>query len=138
MPAMGRFLDQEVIAGKPAPTETQQPMSTRPETLDFLLDQIGTLPLVRTRRMFGEYCVYLHEKPTAFVCDDQLFVKITDAGRTLLPQPVYGQPYPGAKDYFLLRPDEWEDREALCDLLMTTAQALPLPKPRQSRAKVGR
>ncbi|MFD1893806.1 TfoX/Sxy family protein [Ottowia beijingensis] len=74
-------------------------MSTRPETLDFLLDQIGTLPQVRTRRMFGEYCVYLHEKPTAFVCDDQLVVKITDAGRTLLPQPVYGQPYPGAKAF---------------------------------------
>lgn len=138
MPAMGRFLDQEAIAGKPAPTETRQPMSTRPETLDFLLDQIGTLPQVRTRRMFGEYCVYLDDKPTAFVCDDQLFVKITDAGHALLARPVYGQPYPGAKDYFLLRPDEWEDREALCDLLAATAQALPLPKPRKPRPQAQR
>ena len=110
-------------------------MSTRPETLAFLLDQIAPLPNVRTRRMFGEYCVYLDDKPTAFVCDDQLLVKITDAGRALLAQPLYGQPYPGAKDYFLLRPDQWEDRTALCELLVATAQALPPPKPRPAHRR---
>ena len=109
-------------------------MSTRPETLAFLLDQIGALASVRTRRMFGEYCVYLDDKPTAFVCDDQLFVKITEAGRALIGQPVLGQPYPGAKDYFLLRPDEWEDRDALCGLLAATARELPPPRPPKPRA----
>lgn len=104
-------------------------MASRPETLAFLLDQIGALGGVRTRRMFGEYCVYLDDKPTAFVCDDQLFVKITDAGSALLPAPVLGQPYPGAKPYFMLRPDEWEDRDALCRLLAATAGALPPPRP---------
>ncbi|QTD46987.1 TfoX/Sxy family protein [Ottowia testudinis] len=110
-------------------------MSTRPETMDFLLDQIAALPHVRTRRMFGEYCVYLDDKPTAFVCDGQLFVKITGAGRALLPNPRYGRPYPGAKDYFLLRPDEWEDRPALCELLATTSRALPPAKPRKRAAE---
>ena len=135
MPAMGRFLDQEVIAGKPAPTETQQPMSTRPETLDFLLDQIGALPAVRTRRMFGEYCVYLHEKPTAFVCDDQLFVKITDAGRAVLGQPVLGAPYHWVQTpHYLLSADRWDDRDALHAAVMATAGALPCPKPRKPKA----
>ena len=110
-------------------------MASRPETLAFLLDQIGALPAVRTRRMFGEYCVYLDDKPTAFVCNDQLFVKITDAGRALLADPVLGQPYPGAKPYFLLPPDEWEDRDALCRLLGATAGALPAPKPRAPRRR---
>ena len=132
---MGRFLDQEVIAGKPAPTETQQPMSTRPETLDFLLDQIGALPAVRTRRMFGEYCVYLHEKPTAFVCDDQLFVKITDAGRAVLGQPVLGAPYHWVQTpHYLLSADRWDDRDALHAAVMATAGALPCPKPRKPKA----
>jgi TfoX/Sxy family transcriptional regulator of competence genes len=108
-------------------------MSTRPETLAFLLDQIGALPNVRTRRMFGEYCVYLDDKPTAFVCDDRLFVKITEAGRSLLADPALGQPYPGAKPYFLLQPDEWENRDELCRLLAATADALPAPKPKTAR-----
>ena len=108
-------------------------MSTRAETLDFLLDQIGALPGVRTRRMFGEYCLYLDDKPTAFLCDDQLYVKITEAGRALLARPVCGRPDPGARDHFLLRPDEWEDRQALCDLLAATSRALPMPRPRQPR-----
>ena len=110
-------------------------MASRPETLAFLLDQIGALPAVRTRRMFGEYCVYLDDKPTAFVCDDQLFVKITDAGRALLAAPALGQPYPGAKPYFLLPPDEWEDRDALCRLLAATASALPPPRPRAAQRR---
>ena len=108
-------------------------MSTRPETLAFLLDQLGELPGLRTRRMFGEYCLYLDDKPTAFLCDDQLYVKITEAGGALLARPVRGRPYPGARDHFLLRPDEWEDRQALCDLLAATSRALPMPRPRQPR-----
>lgn len=110
-------------------------MATQPETLAFLLDQVGALAGVRTRRMFGEYCVYIDDKPAAFVCDDQLFVKITAAGQALLPAPVLGQPYPGAKPYFMLRPDEWEDRPALCSLLAATAAALPTPKPPARKAR---
>ena len=110
-------------------------MSTRPETLDFLLDQIGALPAVRTRRMFGEYCVYLHEKPTAFVCDDQLFVKITDAGRAVLGQPVLGAPYHWVQTpHYLLSADRWDDRDALHAAVMATAGALPCPKPRKPKA----
>ena len=110
-------------------------MSSRPETLAFLLDQLHGLPNLRTRRMFGEYCLYLDDKPTAFVCDDQLFVKITDAGQALLPNAVLGQPYPGAKPYFQLRPDEWEDKDPLRHLLLATADALPLPKPKSTQPR---
>lgn len=109
-------------------------MSTRPDTIEFLLDQLGRPPHVRTRRMFGEYCIYLHDKPTAFVCDDQLFVKITDVGQALLAAPRFGAPYPGAKDYFLLAPDDWEDAGALRTLMNATAEALLPPKPKARKA----
>ncbi len=65
-------------------------MSTRPETLAFLLDQLGDWPSLRTRRMFGEYCVYVGDKPVAFVCDDLLYVKPTDAGVAMMAPPVWG------------------------------------------------
>ena len=110
-------------------------MSTRPETLDFLLDQLGELPGLRTRRMFGEYCVYVDDKPVAFVCDDQLYVKPTPAGQALLPEPVWGKFYDKAKPHLLLTADRWDDRDLLRALLMATAEALPRPKPPGARRK---
>ena len=72
-------------------------MSTRPETLAFLLDQLGDWPGLRTRRMFGEYCVYVDDKPVAFVRDDLLFVKPTPAGQALMQPPVWGRFYDKAR-----------------------------------------
>ena len=34
-------------------------MPTRPETLQFLLDQLASLPGVRVSKTFGEYCLYV-------------------------------------------------------------------------------
>ncbi len=111
-------------------------MSTREDTIEFLTDQLAALPGIRARKMFGEYCVYYDEKPVAFVCDDELFVKPTDAGRAFIGDPDEAPAYPGSKLYFRVSADRWEDREWLTGLVDVTAAALPLPKPkRPKRAK---
>lgn len=78
--------------------------------------------------MFGEYALYCNEKVVALVCDDQLFIKPTNAGRELIESLEEAPPYPGAKNYFLISPDLWEDREFLTKLINATAMELPLPK----------
>ncbi|MBK6868767.1 MAG: TfoX/Sxy family protein [Burkholderiales bacterium] len=108
-------------------------MSTRPETLAYLLDQLGELPGLRTRRMFGEYCVYLDDKPVAFVCDDLLYVKPTAAGQALMVPPVWGRFYDKAKPHLLVSPERWDEREWLRALLRATAVALPAPRPKPAR-----
>lgn len=50
-------------------------MPTRPETLQFLLDQLASLPGVRVSKTFGEYCLYVDGRSVGFVCNDQLFLK---------------------------------------------------------------
>ncbi len=102
-------------------------MATSKTTMDFLLDQLSGLGEVSTRKMFGEYCLYLAGKPIALVCDDQLFLKPTDAGLGLISKVTEGYPYPGAKPYFLVTADLWEDREWLGQLIQVTANALPQP-----------
>jgi len=105
-------------------------MTTRASTIEFLLDQLSALPSVSARRMFGEYCLYCDGKPVALVCDDQLFLKPTDAGRALIGTPPDGTPFPTARPHFLISADLWDDAEHLCRLVRATADVLPVPKPK--------
>lgn len=110
-------------------------MATDPSTMDFLLDQLSSLGAASTKKMFGEYCLYLSGKPVGLVCDDRLYLKPTAAGRALLDKAVEGAPYPGAKPHLLITPDQWEDAVWLCDLLRATDRELPQPKPKVRKPK---
>jgi TfoX/Sxy family transcriptional regulator of competence genes len=79
--------------------------------------------------MFGEYALYSKGKVVALICDNQLFVKPTEAGRSFIGQAVEAPAYPGAKPAFLIQ-DEIEDREWLTQLITLTEKELPKPKPK--------
>ena len=111
-------------------------MATSQSTIDFLLDQLSGAGQVSTKKMFGEYCLYLAGKPVAFICDDQMFLKPTNAGRSMISNVTEGYPYPGAKPYLLITADLWEDSEWLGQLIQVTANELPQPKPRKKRLSI--
>ncbi len=107
-------------------------MSTQQSTIDYILDQLSNLPNVRARKMFGDYALYCDEKVVGLVCDDQLFIKITDPGKLFIGDDYEeGIPYPGAKPYMLI--DELDDRDWLQKLMRVTADILPLPKPKKKK-----
>jgi DNA transformation protein len=110
-------------------------MATDPNTMAFLLDQLAGLGEASSKKMFGEYCLYLSGKPVGLVCDDQLYLKPTQSGRALLDNAAEGLPYPGAKPHLLIAADQWEDSEWLCDLVRATAKELPMPKPKAKKPK---
>ena len=62
-------------------------MTTKPTTIAYLIEQMGDA--VTAKKMFGEYCLYRDGKVVALVCDDQLFLKATLAGRALLGDDVH-------------------------------------------------
>lgn len=108
-------------------------MPTDPEIHDFLLDQLSREISLESRRMFGEYCLYSQQKVIAFLCDNQLFVKITPDLREKFPELPLGHPYPNAKPHFQISPDLWENRTWLAQFLLATTAALPTPKPKKSK-----
>jgi len=110
-------------------------MASSQNTVDYLLDQLSGAGQMSARKMFGEYCLYLAGKPVALICDDQLFLKPTNAGRGMMTEVTEGSPYPGAKPHLLISGDYWEDRDWLCELVRVTARELPLPKPRTRKPK---
>ena len=89
--------------------------------------------IVTSRRLFGEFGLYMDGKFFACICDDTLFIKITDAGKTLLPEGETAPPYEGAKPYFVI--SSLEDREFLAELAVKTCEELPKPKPKKKRSK---
>ncbi len=109
-------------------------MATDQEFMEFLADQMAEAGDISFRKMFGEYALYCDRKVVALVCDNQLFVKPTDAGRTFIGDVTEAPPYPGAKAYFLIE-DAFEDREWISDLIRMTAKELPVPKPKKKKPK---
>jgi TfoX/Sxy family transcriptional regulator of competence genes len=103
-------------------------MSTNQSLVDYIVDQLSKAGEVSARKMFGEYGVYCDGKMVALICDDQLFVKPTIAGRTFIGEPVEAPPYKGAKPCFLIAGEKWDDANWLCELIKITTQELPLPK----------
>jgi DNA transformation protein and related proteins len=103
-------------------------MASKQTTVDFLTDQLKEAGNIRSRKMFGEYAIYCDEKVVALVCDDQLFVKPTEVGRDFIQNPEEAPPYPGAKLYFRVSEEKWDDDEWLTKLVKMTAKQLPLPK----------
>ena len=102
--------------------------------IDFLVDQMGEAGSITYRKMFGEYAIYCGGKVVALVCDNQLYVKPTEGGKTYIENIVEAPPYPGAKLYFLIE-DKFEDREWISDLIRITAKELPSPKPKSKKIK---
>ena len=107
-------------------------MATDLEFMEFLADQMAGAGEISYRKMFGEYAVYCGGKVVALVCDNQLFVKPTAAGRAFIGAPVEAPAYPGAKNSFLTE-DAFEDREWISELIRITARDLPAPKPKKSK-----
>jgi len=111
-------------------------MSTKPSTADFILDQLAALGNVRVYRMFGEYALYFDEKVVGLICNDELYIKYTDPGKTFAEgRYTEGYAYEGAKPSMNMS-DSIDDPEFLCTLVRMTADALPLPKPKKKHLNI--
>lgn len=109
-------------------------MSTKQSTVDYILDQLVDLPGVEAKKMFGEYALHASGKVVGLICDDTLFIKITDAGKQFVREDYKeGFAYPGAKASIEIHGDLLESREWLSKLVAITEKNLPAPKPKKKK-----
>ena len=102
--------------------------------VEFITDQIAQDCGISFRKMFGEYALYSKGKVVALVCDNQLFIKPTEAGKKYIGEFVEAPPYPGAKNSLLIQ-GQVEDSEWLSELVRITEKELPMPKAKKKRRK---
>ncbi|ARU42482.1 competence protein TfoX [Armatimonadetes bacterium Uphvl-Ar1] len=108
-----------------------------PSDLNFVehvSDQINRSGRVSFKKMFGEYALYYDEKVVGLVCDNQLYLKPTPGGRSMIGEVIEAPPYPGAKPHFLIG-EQLDDPIWMSSLIELTAAELPNPKPKKSKSK---
>ncbi len=110
-------------------------MASKQSFVEFILDQIRGAGVVSSRKMFGEYAIYCGKKTVGLVCDDRLFVKITDVGKTYAVRCLEKSPFDGAKPCFVISQKRIENREWITELIRITSSELPEPLPKKTRAK---
>lgn len=104
-------------------------MASRVELVQYIADQLSDAGCITYRKMFGEYGMYCNGKIFSLICDDRLFIKITDAGKKVCPELPEEPPYKGAKNYFLV--NDIDNRELLTKLVIETCKELPEAKPKK-------
>lgn len=110
-------------------------MATTQEYMEFVAGQLSEAGRITYRRLFGEYGVYCDGIFFGTVEGNQLYLKVTEAGRKLLPDAEIVSPHEGSR---MLPVEEIEDREFLGRLVRETCAALPAPAPRRKRRPSGK
>lgn len=105
-------------------------MATTADYVDFVCEQVRGNWDVRSKKMFGEYMVYINNKPVLLVCDNTVFVKQLPCVSTLLANADKGHPYDGAKEHHIL---DVEDRELTLRVITELEAVVPVPKPRKKK-----
>ena len=109
-------------------------MSSSLDFVNYVCEQLEGIGAIRSRKMFGEYMVYVNDKPVVMVCDDTVFMKMLPCLSELLGERPTAPPYQGAKDHYVLDPD---DRDTLRRAAELAEEVTPLPKkktPRKAKA----
>jgi TfoX/Sxy family transcriptional regulator of competence genes len=98
--------------------------------VDYVAEQAGLGERLSTRRMFGEYALYVDGTVVAFCADNSLFLKLVKDSATLLDGLPRQELFPGSKPYALA--DELlDDPKRLRELLLALQSVLPPPKPKR-------
>lgn len=105
-------------------------MSTSISFIDYVCEQLSGIGNIDYKKMFGEYMVYLNNKPVIVVCDNTAFVKKLDCIKNLMKNADVGFPYKGAKEHFILDLDNSE----LCKKVIIEVEKVTyLPKKQRSK-----
>lgn len=105
-------------------------MASSQEFIEFVCDQIKVNMPIRYRKMFGDYMIYVNDKPIVLVCDNTVYVKILEPIQELMQQAQTDYPYEGAKLHYILDIDDVELTKQVITIL---EEVTPLPKPKKKK-----
>ena len=103
-------------------------MASSREYLDFVLEQLEGISGIDYKKMFGEYLIYINNKPAIMVCDNTPMVKKLPELLELMQGAPDVYPYEGAKLHLAL---DIENRALTEQAVALLEEITPLPKRRK-------
>lgn len=103
-------------------------MATTQDYIEYVCERLPDCGNVRYRKMFGEYMVYINDKPLLTVCDNTVFVKKVPELATVMANAVVGCPYEGAKEHYIL---DIDDTDLTAQVIALLEPITPVPKKRK-------
>ncbi|OWV15581.1 TfoX/Sxy family protein [Fibrobacter sp. UWH1] len=100
-------------------------MSCSNEFIDFIQDVLSDVGDVRAKKMFGDWMIYVDEKPVVLACDDMAYVKKLPEITDLMEEAECGVPYEGAREHYIL---EMEQLSHVRDVVQKLVEVIPTPK----------
>ncbi len=107
-------------------------MATGVDFLEYVCDQVNPVHQVRCRKMFGEYMIYINDKPIFLVCNNTVFIKILPQVSEIMENAEKARPYDGAREHYIL---DIENRDKLNSVIGILEPITPLPKKRRRKTK---
>lgn len=107
-------------------------MATSENYISYVCEQLKLCGEIKAKKMFGEYMIYLKEKPVAIVCDNTFYVKKLKEIEDLCKNLEVGCPYNGAKEHYIL---DIDDGELVRMIIGRLFDVLPMPKARKKNSK---
>lgn len=109
-------------------------MATTVDFIEYVCDQIRGTGDIRYRKMFGEYMVYINDKPILLVCDNTVFVKKLACLHDVMKDASSGFPYDGAREHYIL---DIDNRMLSEDVVQILDPVTAIPKPKKKAKNKG-
>ncbi len=106
-------------------------MASTPDYVEYIAERLASTGSVRYKKMFGEYMVYVNDKPLVLVCDNTAFVKILPCLNILMINAECSFPYNGAKEYYIL---DIEDKELVERVIGELDKVIDVPKTKNNKS----
>ncbi len=105
-------------------------MATTNEYIEYVCEQINGIGVIRYKKMFGEFMIYVNDKPVIIVCNNNAFVKKLDCIEEMMKDAKLGYPYKGAKEHYVL---DIDDSDFCKKIVSKVEEVTPIPKPRKKK-----
>lgn len=105
-------------------------MATTIHFINYVCEQLDGIGNIHYKKMFGEYMIYLNEKPVIIVCDNIPFVKKMECIEDMMQNANVGFPYKGAKEHYIL---DIDNKDFSKEIVMKIEKVTPLPKSKRNK-----